>query len=201
MATEQGSLDCSLKTALSVRSCCGSVAETRGDAQTNFEALSDLPKLTLTECHDNTGWDRIAQGARDYDLIVDALFGTGLTRPVEGIYRGVIDHLNLVPRDGHPFILSVDIPSGLNADLSEPIGATVKADLTVTFTAPKPANVLPPASDLCGELIVSDIGSPRSLIDETARPWLFLTEADDASSGLSPPVIRPAHTRTHMATC
>ena len=162
----------------------GSVAETRGDARTNFEALSDLPKLTLTECHDNTGWDRIAQGARDYDLIVDALFGTGLTRPVEGIYRGVIDHLNLVLRDGHPFILSVDIPSGLNADLSEPIGPAVKADLTVTFTAPKPANVLPPASDLCGELIVSDIGSPRSLIDETAGPWLFLTEADDARQWL-----------------
>jgi NAD(P)H-hydrate epimerase len=82
-----------------------------------------------------------------------------------------------------PLILSIDVPSGLNADLGEPIGAAVIADLTVTFTAPKPANVLSPAAQFCGDLVVANIGSPASLIDAT-RPTLFLTEADDARKWL-----------------
>jgi NAD(P)H-hydrate epimerase len=80
-------------------------------------------------------------------------------------------------------VLSIDIPSGLNADKPEPIGPAVRADVTVTFTAAKPANVLPPASDFGGELIVADIGSPASLI-AAARPWLFLTEAEDVQRWL-----------------
>jgi NAD(P)H-hydrate epimerase len=88
--------------------------------------------------------------------------------------------LSLLPE---AFVLSVDVPSGLNADQADPIGPAVRADLTVTFTAPKPANVLPPASDFGGELIVADIGSPSSLIEAT-KPWLFLIEAEDARQWL-----------------
>jgi NAD(P)H-hydrate epimerase len=66
----------------------------------------------------------------------------------------------------------------LNADNSNPIGPAVEADITVTFTTPKPANVLPPACEFCGELVVADIGSPASLIED-AKPGLFVTEADD----------------------
>jgi hydroxyethylthiazole kinase-like uncharacterized protein yjeF len=80
-------------------------------------------------------------------------------------------------------VLSIDIPSGLNADKSEPIGPAVQADLTATFTAPKLANVLPPACGFGGELIVSDIGSPASLI-AAARSRLFLVEAADARQWL-----------------
>lgn len=155
----------------------GKVADTHGDTKTTFESISSL---AFIECNDPSDWEKIARSDRRYDLIVDALFGTGLTRPLDGIYAKVIEHLSSLKSDDHPFILSVDIPSGLNADLCEPIGPTVNADLTVAFTAPKPANVLPPACDFGGELIVADIGSPRSLIDETARPSLFLTEAEDA---------------------
>src|SRR5258705_3233978 len=82
-----------------------------------------------------------------------------------------------------PLVMSIDPPSGLDADRAEPIGATVEADLTVTFTALKPANVLPPASYFCGQLIVADIGSPASLID-AAAPSLFVTEAEDAREWL-----------------
>ena len=175
----------------------GKLAETRGDARTNFDFVSDRTGVTFIECHDTTAWREVAD--REHDLVVDALFGTGLTRPVEGIYCDVINDLNSIrKRDGHPLILSVDIPSGLNADLFEPIGPAVKADLTVTFTAPKPANVLPPASDYCGELIVSDIGSPRSLIDETASLSLFLIEADDARQWLTSTRYTPgSHKNTH----
>ncbi len=174
----------------------GKLSETIGDARTNFEAVSRLasfeagshespPPLTFIECEGIPAWEQIAKPRHSYDVIVDALFGTGLARPLEGVFVKVIEHLALIKQardrvsDTRPLVLSIDIPSGLNADQSNPIGPTVEADLTVTFTAPKPANVLPPACDFGGELIVANIGSPSSLI-EAARPWLFLTEADDA---------------------
>jgi NAD(P)H-hydrate epimerase len=101
----------------------------------------------------------------------------------------VIQHLAVLrnarqrARGTKPLILSIDIPSGLNADLSNPIGEAVTADLTVTFTAAKPANVLPPASHFGGELVVADIGSPSALI-EAAGPTLFVTESQDARKWL-----------------
>ncbi len=151
----------------------GKVADTRGDARTNFERLAGLERLTLIEGDTVPDWN-------DFDVIVDALFGTGLTHPLEGVYAKVIERLAQQER---PLVLSIDIPSGLNADLADPIGPTVRADLTVTFTAPKPANVLPPACDFGGELTVADIGSPSSLVDEM-KPWLFLVDEDDAREWL-----------------
>ena len=178
----------------------GKFADTTGDAHTNFESVSHLASfeagspeapapLTFIECANLTAWERIAKPRRTYDVIVDALFGTGLTRPLEGVFLKVIEHLTMLKqaRDraggARPLVLSIDIPSGLNADKTEPIGPAVRADVTVTFTAPKPANVLPPASDFGGELIVADIGSPASLI-AAAKPWLFLTEAEDVQRWL-----------------
>ncbi len=101
----------------------------------------------------------------------------------------VIEHLAMLKeaRDRAfgtcPLVLSIDIPSGLDADKPRPIGPTVQADLTVTFTAAKRANVLSPACEFGGDLIVADIGSPASLI-QAAQPWLFLTETEDAQQWL-----------------
>lgn len=173
----------------------GRVDQTRGDAQTNFSAVQQLASfeagsntapspLSFVECDSVTSWEEIARPRRTYDIIVDALFGTGLTRPLAGVFRQVIEHLSLMrdARDraagARPLIVSLDIPSGLNADLPEPIGETVHADLTVTFTAPKPANVLPPASHFGGELVVADIGSPATLV-AAVNAKLFITEAED----------------------
>ena len=176
-------------------------AETVGDAHTNFESVRHLASfaagspeapapLTFIECEGVTAWEQIAKPRRTYDVIVDALFGTGLKRPLEGVFLKVIEHLSLL-RDARdragglrPLILSIDIPSGLNADQATPLGPAVHADVTVTFTAPKPANVLPPASDFGGQLIVADIGSPASLIT-AAKPWLFLTEVEDVQQWLT----------------
>src|SRR6185436_20223407 len=106
-----------------------------------------------------------------------------------GVFIKVNEHLSMLKeaRDralaARPLVLSIDIPSGLDADKPKPIGPAVEADLTVTFTAAKLANVLSPSCDFGGELIVADIGSPASLI-QAARPWLFLTEAEDARAWL-----------------
>ncbi len=175
-------------------------SETSGDARTNFESVARLasfeagshespPPLTFIECESVVAWEQLAKPRSAYDVIVDALFGTGLTRPLEGVFLKVIEHVAMLreARDRaagvRPLILSIDIPSGLNADKPKPIGPAVNADLTVTFTAPKLANVLSPACDFGGELIVSDIGSPTSLIEAT-RPWLFLTEAEETREWL-----------------
>jgi len=178
----------------------GKLSETSGDARANFEAASRLASfeagspespapITFIECESVNAWEQIAKPRHAYEVVVDALFGTGLTRPLEGVFVKVVEHLSMLREarerasDTLPLMLSIDIPSGLNADKSEPIGPAVQADLTVTFTAAKLANVLPPASHFGGELIVSDIGSPASLID-AARPWLFVTEAEDARKWL-----------------
>ncbi len=178
----------------------GKLSETAGDARTNFESVSRLasfeagspespPPLTFIECESVGAWEQIAKPRGAWDVIVDALFGTGLTRPLEGVFLKVIEHLSMLREarerasGTRPLFFSIDVPSGLNADKAKPIGPAVKADLTVTFTAAKPANVLSPACDFGGELNVADIGSPSSLI-EANRPWLFLTEAKDAKQWL-----------------
>ncbi len=170
----------------------GSVAKSRGDARSNFERVRDLaasqddPKtLSFVECHDAAHWAALATSQGDFDMIVDALFGTGLNRPLQGVFEEVANHLATIRANrietsaAKPLILSIDLPSGLNADLAVPIGPAVEADLTVTFTSPKPANVLPPASYLNGKLVVSDIGSPSTLIDSVASQ-LFVIEETDA---------------------
>jgi ADP-dependent NAD(P)H-hydrate dehydratase / NAD(P)H-hydrate epimerase len=174
----------------------GRIEDTKGDARVNFEAVQQLSSfaagsnslpspLTFNTCQSVSEWEGLARSVHSYDILVDALFGTGLTRPLEGIYSQVIEHLELIRRardrsgSALPLILSLDIPSGINADLAELIGPAVKADVTVTFTAPKPANVLPPACYRGGELVVGNISSPVALLD-AIRSQLFLTEAEDA---------------------
>ena len=171
------------------------VEATKGDARVNFEiaqALArepDLSSFSFKECKDEAAWSRVVGKVQSHDIIVDALFGTGLTRPLEGVFRQVAEHLNATrtARDlnsaRRPIIVSVDIPSGLNADASQLIGPTVTADLTVTFTAPKAANVVAPACFQNGKLVVADIGSPASLLDE-ANVNLFVVESNDARGWL-----------------
>lgn len=177
------------------------VEETKGDARTNFEIARSLngfvdgsPTLTyplqFMECVEVPVWEDIKWAlTEDRDVIVDALFGTGLTRPLEGVYAKAVAHIELLrgarehAHRATPLVVSLDLPSGLNADSHAPIGPAVRADMTVTFTAPKLANVLPPASLFNGELHVADIGSPHALVD-AAPSKLFLTERADARAWL-----------------
>jgi hydroxyethylthiazole kinase-like uncharacterized protein yjeF len=180
----------------------GNIGATKGDAFVNFEinsrlceaqddALDAASSLSFYELEDNERWQQFAQYnlPDNLDAIVDALFGTGLTRPIEGRLSEIVHELltirqfRALSNPASPLIVSLDIPSGLNADSSEPIGVHAQADLTVTFTAPKPANVLPPASRANGELIIAAIGSPQILIDESPSK-LFLIEEQDAQRWL-----------------
>jgi hydroxyethylthiazole kinase-like uncharacterized protein yjeF len=169
----------------------GNIADTKGDARTNFEALASLAQdssaakgvVRLIECASDDDCqssvnERLSEAP---DVIVDALFGTGLTRPLQGVHAETVRRVNALRNfaSTNPLVVSIDVPSGLNADSPEPIGEAVQADLTVTMTSPKIANVLPPASNYNGRLIVADIGSPAEFIAKAATD-LFLTEEADA---------------------
>lgn len=95
------------------------------------------------------------------DLVVDAIFGTGLTAVPRQPFPEVFDWIN---RQGRP-VLSVDIPSGLDCDTGQPLGSAVRATATVTFVGLKKGFVSPAASSFTGRVYVADIGAPRELAE------------------------------------
>ena len=106
-------------------------------------------------------------------LVVDALFGAGLSRPLEGAYAQMVEALNDLP------VVAVDIPSGVSGDTGQPLGGVyVKAALTVTFFRKKPGHLLMPGRALCGEIVVGDIGIPAEaantqLHENSPALWQF----------------------------
>ena len=174
----------------------GDSNEAKGDAKTNFDAIKLLdqknPLLRIQEVsqvdEDARRWwsDFIYHfAATRIDCVVDAVFGTGFHGQITGPLRIILETFwtNINRRFHELVIVSIDIPSGLNADEPTTEGWYCFPDTTVTFTAPKPANILPPASNYNGELIVANIGSPQELIN--AQPsQLFLSERDDAAQWL-----------------
>lgn len=170
-----------------------SIENTKGDAHVNHTILRTGRDIDIFqwnwfeygEFEDFKEWKKVFTmyfRTNKIDAIIDAYFGTGLSKPIRGIAAEAVKFFsNIKDEAGAKEILfvSIDLPSGLNADSGEQIGETFRSDLTVTFTAPKLANVLPPASNFGGELIAANIGSPRELIDASPSQT-FLAEKSDA---------------------
>jgi NAD(P)H-hydrate epimerase len=129
----------------------------RGAAKRNFEIASKMP----IEISKVSSIESIESSVLHSDAIVDAIFGTGLTREVGGIYKDAIQLID----ESERMVFSVDIPSGINGDTGEVMGTAVKADYTITFGLPKLGNMLYPGYDHCGKLYVSHISFPPSLYD------------------------------------
>lgn len=98
---------------------------------------------------------------REAELIVDAIFGTGLSRNVEGLYADIIHQINISPA----YRISIDIPSGIDGETGKVLGMGVQADKTVTFVLPKIGLYVYPAIDYTGEVKIVDIGIPQPVID------------------------------------
>ncbi len=137
--------------------------------------------LSIREIGPEDSLHNAVEAARELDLVVDALFGIGLTRPLEGQYAELVEVLNRLTLPS----LAVDLPSGLSGSRRDIPGPHIEADLTVTFGAPKVAHVFSPAADAVGRVAVADLGIPTELID-SAEGNLHLMVGEELASHLMP---------------
>lgn len=135
--------------------------EVRGDAGVNLKIAENIGVKIVEVCFPKD-WNTQKRKVFQSTLLIDAIFGTGLSKPAKGLYAAVIEDIN----SSRAFKVAVDIPSGLSSDTFQIIGPCIKADLTVTLAAPKIAHVFPPAEEYVGELVVADISIPPFLFDK-----------------------------------
>lgn len=151
-----------------------------GDAEVNFRRIpSSVGKLYA----DNAAMTEVVENA---EIIVDAIFGTGLTSGLSGIYGKIA---SLVNSSSKP-VVSVDIPSGVDGTSGMVPGSAINADITVAFGAAKIGHILYPGAHYVGELIVADIGIPDALIDKA--PYVEFIDHCYAAN-LIKPRYRTAH--------
>jgi len=149
----------------------------RGDPAVNLERAKAFG-LSARSISAPGGLSELRRTLADSDGVVDALFGTGLSRPLEGAARRVVDAIR---RAGRP-VVAADVPSGLASDGGAIAGPAVRAVLTVGFGAPKPCHLLAPAAALCGRLVIADIGISRRILDARAARFFLAEERDVAES-------------------
>jgi ADP-dependent NAD(P)H-hydrate dehydratase / NAD(P)H-hydrate epimerase len=161
----------------------------RGDAAANLrlwqEGGGELRVVAST-----AEWAAAREILGEADLIVDALLGTGVKGPVEGLLAAVIEDVNAWrdkrrarARGACPrVVIAVDMPSGLPSGNEDFGGPVIRADATVTFTAPKVGQLLSPHADCVGKLLVRDIGTPRELLDDDPSLKLHWLEAGEFRS-------------------
>jgi len=151
----------------------------KGDARANYDHLLrvGLQPAIVTSAEQ---WQAVRGAVRAATLLVDAILGTGLGGPVEGFLSGIIRDLN--GNFANIPIVAVDIPSGLPSDTGEPLGESLRARCTVTFTAPKWGHIFPPNCERVGELVVTPIGTPPSVYENNPAHFLNL---------LTPEVLAP----------
>ncbi len=154
-----------------------------GDAAVNLAILSNSG-LPVFEISTEENWDEFSTTLDVYDIVVDAILGTGITQPLHGFFARVVADLN----DSPAFVLSVDIPSGMVSDAVSAPPSCVTADATVTFTAPKIAHVMNQDLEAIGELSIVSIGTPRSLLDRSEYRLNLLTAEELADAVLPRPV-------------
>jgi len=134
---------------------CGDRNKIKGDAKINLDVLE---RMDLSIEHMNLAEGNIAERVEGLcsgtDTVVDSLFGTGLSGQLRGEYRELIESMNACQCP----ILAVDIPSGLDCDTGEPLGAAIRAAATVTFVALKKGFTSPGAPGYTGEIFVASIG-------------------------------------------
>jgi len=154
-----------------------------GDAAVNYRVLTRAGLDPLVVCN-MSEWTLVKPSLLDSTMIVDAILGTGLARPLEGFYLEIVSDLN----GGFPPVpvVAVDMPSGLPSDSGDYFGEAVHASMTVTFTGPKLSQIFPPNCSLCGDLVVKQIGTPPSLLLERPDLVLNLLEASDVAPLLGP---------------
>ena len=148
----------------------------KGDAASTFRMLARFP-VRVVECPAGVPselWDR------PWDVVVDAMFGTGLARPVEGPFADAVERANALPCPR----VAVDLPTGVDADTGRVSGVAFRANLTVTFGVAKIGHWSYPGRGFTGRLEVVPIGIPRTAID--AAPGAVLIGRGRAAGAFPP---------------
>ena len=130
-----------------------------GDTGTNLQILLNM-KIPVNEILDIPGVNSILKELHNYNILADALFGTGLSGDVREPFKTLIGGVNNLNKT----IISVDIPSGLDCNTGKILGVAIKATKTVTFAIAKKGFFLNDGPSYTGKVIVSDIGIPKELI-------------------------------------
>ena len=155
----------------------------RGDAAVNLQRWQEGGG-ELRMVNSAGEWSAAREVLGETDLIIDALLGTGVKGPVEGLLASVIEDVNAwrdhrkarIRGGSRHVVIAVDIPSGLPSEAEDFGGSVIRADATVSFTAPKLGQLLSPRADCVGYLLVRNIGTPRELLDEDASLKLHWLE-------------------------
>jgi len=140
------------------------------EALDNLQAALKLG-LPVEAAPTTEAWEDVLSQVAAADVVVDAIFGTGLGEPPRGFYQRVIEDLNSLDA----LRVALDVPSGLSSDSGAVPGVAFDADLTIALAAPKVCHFVPPASELCGEVEVVEIGIPPRFL-ESAEPTLETIE-------------------------
>jgi hydroxyethylthiazole kinase-like uncharacterized protein yjeF len=149
------------------------VARFTGDALTQLDALRGVGAQPV-ELHEDLTGLRAALGAAD--VVVDAIFGTGLDRPVTGLPAAVIQAMNEAPG----IRVALDVPSGLDADKGVTMGACIAADLTVTFGHYKLGLLTPHGGRMAGKVEVAGVGVPPLVAGRGDHSALLIEPSDVA---------------------
>lgn len=152
----------------------------RGAAAVNAKRAREVG-IALESLAKDRGVASFSRAAAEADGAVDALFGTGLDRPLRGLAARVVAALNAADLP----VIAADVPSGLASDRPEVTGPSVAAAVTVAFAAPKICHAFPPARRWCGKIVVHDIGIPERVLARSSHRLFLATGA--AVAELLPP--------------
>ncbi len=163
----------------------GKGEDLKGDARTNFAVAGHMtgPSFTLSEVSDASGLQKIP----DADIVVDAIFGTGFTGEVTGIYLDAVELIN----SRHWFVAASDIPSGVSAADGRVANVAVHAALTVTMGLAKIGHYVGAGADHAGKVVVADIGIPSRVLQFSGSAC-YRVHAPDVAAAL-PKRSRRAH--------
>ena len=138
--------------------CLGNPAKFDDTVRPFYDMVQRLG-IPFTLVPDEDALGLLAEALDNADAVVDAIFGTGLSREVGGRYARAIELINACPAP----VFSIDIPSGIQGDTGQIMGIAVRADATITFGLPKPGNLLYPGYEYGGDLYVTHISFPPEL--------------------------------------
>ncbi len=140
------------------------------DFQTNRKRLEEYQQADLVDLYEDTA----LPGFHEDEVAIDAMWGSGLTRPIEGFARNIIQAIN----DSLCYVVAVDIPSGVYCDAINPDHLKIRASYTYTFQVPKLAFFFPENQDYTGEFKVLNIGLEQHFIADQSTPYHFTTQKE-----------------------